>query len=148
MGDVGEMTTQTFVCATENETRNLGRRIGQNLRSGSLVSLTGPLGAGKTVIAKGIAQALNITEPIVSPTYTLVQEYEGDMALHHLDLYRINGAEDFEGIGGEELLYEEGVTLIEWSEKIAELLPSHTVYITISINDAQKRHIEVKGIDL
>lgn len=148
MAEMAERTTQTFVCATEEETRDLGRRIGRNLRSGSLVSLTGPLGAGKTVIAKGIAQALNITEAVVSPTFTLVQEYEGDLSLHHLDLYRISGAEDFEGIGGEELLYEEGVTLIEWSEKIVELLPSHTIYITISITDTQERHIAVKGLDL
>lgn len=148
MAEMAEMTTQTFVCTTEEETRDLGRRIGRNLISGSLVSLTGPLGAGKTVIAKGIAQALNITEAVVSPTFTLVQEYEGDLSLHHLDLYRISGAEDFEGIGGEELLYEEGVTLIEWSEKIAELLPSHTIYITISITDTQERHIAVKGLDL
>ncbi|MBN2860547.1 MAG: tRNA (adenosine(37)-N6)-threonylcarbamoyltransferase complex ATPase subunit type 1 TsaE [Sphaerochaetaceae bacterium] len=142
------MTSRTFVCATEAETMELGRRIGRNLSSGSLVSLTGPLGAGKTVIAKGIAQAMNITEAVVSPTFTLVQEYEGDMDLHHLDLYRINGAEDFEGIGGEELLYEKGVTLIEWSEKIAELLPSHTIFIAISINDTQERLIEVKGMNL
>ena len=141
-------STRTFICTSEEETRELGRKIGRTLCSGALVSLTGPLGAGKTVIAKGIAEALHITEAIVSPTFTLVQEYEGDMELHHLDLYRISGAEDFEGIGGEELLWEKGVTLIEWSEKIAELLPAHTIYVSISIAETQERHIEVRGLDL
>ncbi len=113
-----------FTCMSEDETKELGRRIGKALTSGSLVSLRGSLGAGKTVIAKGIAQSLGITEAIVSPTFTLIQEYEGDMTLHHLDLYRIDGPEEFDGIGGEELLWDEGVTLIEWSEKIEELLPA------------------------
>ncbi len=145
---MAEKSTQRFICASEEETKELGRRIGRALSSGSLVSLTGPLGAGKTVLAKGIAQALHITEAIVSPSFTLIQEYEGDMELHHLDLYRISGAEDFEGIGGEELLWETGVTLIEWSEKIADLLPAHTIYISFSIGDTQERHVEVKGLDL
>lgn len=135
-------------CATEQDTKELGRRIGKALSSGSLVSLRGPLGAGKTVIAKGIAQSLDITEAIVSPTFTLVQEYEGSQALHHLDLYRIDGAEEFDGIGGEELLYDEGVTLIEWSEKIDELLPAHTIYISLTIGEKQERIIEVKGLAL
>ncbi len=141
MGD-----TTLFTCTTEQETKALGRKIGKALTSGSLVSLRGPLGAGKTVIAKGIAQSLDITEAIVSPTFTLVQEYEGKLELHHLDLYRIEGEEEFDGIGGEELLYEEGVTLIEWSEKIDTLLPSHTIYITITLGENQERYIEVKGL--
>ncbi len=137
-----------FTCQSEQETKELGKKIGKNLSSGALISLRGPLGAGKTVIAKGIAQALGIDEAIVSPTFTIIQEYDGDLELHHLDLYRIDGVEEFEGVGGEELLYTEGVTLIEWSEKIEEILPAHTIYITLSIQENQDRIIAIEGLNL
>ena len=115
---------------------------------GSVISLRGPLGAGKTVIAKGVADYLQIREAIVSPTFTLIQEYEGSFPLHHMDLYRIEGLEDFDGIGGEELLYSEGITLIEWSEKIDEILPPHTIRVEISIGSDGSRTIVVTGIAL
>jgi tRNA threonylcarbamoyladenosine biosynthesis protein TsaE len=121
-------------------------RLGRAIPAGTVVSLQGPLGAGKTVIAKGIAEALQINEAIVSPTFTLVQEYEGTMPLHHLDLFRLQGIDDFSGIGGEELLYSDGITIIEWSEKIEEILPPGTVRIKISIGDNGSRKIAVSGV--
>ena len=133
---------------SEEETRALGRRIGENLGPGSIVSLSGPLGSGKTVIAKGVAEALEITEPIVSPTFTLIQEYCGKLELYHMDLYRLEGADDFAGIGGEELLYAGGVSLIEWSEKIAELLPKSTIKIVLAINDDGSRTVAITGVAL
>ena len=138
--------TMSFTTRSEDETRELGRRIGAACPPGSVVSLRGPLGAGKTVIAKGIAEALRIEEAIVSPTFTLVQEYEGTMPLHHMDLYRIDGLEDFGSIGGEELLYNEGITLIEWSEKIDGILPPHTIRVTIAIEGDGKRLINITGV--
>lgn len=138
----------TFKSCSERETKEIGRRVGSACGAGSVISLRGPLGAGKTVIAKGIAEALHITEAIVSPTFTLVQEYEGTMPMHHMDLYRIDGVEEFGGIGGEELLYSEGVTLIEWSEKIEEILPAHTIRVQVTIDADGCRTITVSGVAL
>jgi tRNA threonylcarbamoyladenosine biosynthesis protein TsaE len=91
---------------------------------------------------------LGISEPIVSPTFTLIQEYEGTLPLHHMDLYRIGSTEEFEMIGGEELLYSNGVTLIEWSEKIADMLPDSTLYVDIGIMPNQERTITLQGADV
>lgn len=138
--------TQIHLCRTIEDTLALGKRIGENCLPGTVISLRGPLGSGKTVIAKGIALALGIAESIVSPTFTLVQEYEGKLPMHHMDLYRIDSIEDFAGIGGEELLYNNGITLIEWSEKINRILPPHTIYITIAILEDQTRSISLEGM--
>ncbi len=140
-----EMTIET---KNVEETEALGRRIGEKLKRGDVVSLRGSLGAGKTVIAKGIASALRIEEAIVSPTFTLVQEYEGDEKLYHLDIYRLSGEDEFESMGGEEFLYPDGISLIEWSEKIDSLLPPDTIYIDITINDDLTRKITIKGLEL
>ena len=86
-----------------SETETEGRKLGESLRKGDVVSLRGSLGAGKTVLAKGIAESLGITEAIVSPTFTIVQEYSGREKLYHLDLYRLSGEDEFESMGGEEL---------------------------------------------
>lgn len=154
------MTTATFMTRTEaagimefttygvQETEDLGRRLGQKLGPGSVVSLRGSLGAGKTVIAKGIARSLGITEAIVSPTFTLVQEYEGALPLYHMDLYRIGDSGEFEMFGGEEMLYGNGVTLVEWSEIIQDMLPENTIYVTVGINPDQSRTITIEGMIL
>lgn len=130
-----------------NETESLGIRIGNALRKGDVISLRGSLGAGKTVLAKGIAKALDIKEAIVSPTFTLVQEYDGNMKMYHLDLYRLSGEDEFESMGGEEFLYPDGITLVEWSEKIESMLPDDTIYIDIRINEDESRTITIKKGD-
>ena len=130
------------------ETEELGKKIGNALKKGDVVSLRGSLGAGKTVIAKGIARSLGIEEAIVSPTFTLVQEYDGREKLYHLDIYRLSGDDEFESMGGEEFLYPDGITLIEWSEKIDDMLPDNTIYITVTINDDLSRTIEIEGPEL
>lgn len=134
--------------SSPQETADLGYRIGKACAAGSIVSLRGSLGAGKTVLAKGIARALGITEAIVSPTFTLIQEYEGTLPLYHMDLYRISGTDEFEMIGGEEMLYGKGVTLIEWSEKIQDMLPDGTIFVDISIMPDTNREITIEGIEL
>lgn len=127
------------------ETEKLGFKLGSLLEEGDVVSLRGSLGAGKTVLAKGIARALGIKESIVSPTFTLVQEYEGDKKLYHLDIYRLSGEDEFESMGGEEFLYPDGITLIEWSEKIDSMLPDDTLFIQVSIGEDQARTITIEG---
>ncbi len=100
------------------------------------------------MLAKGIARALGITEAIVSPTFTLVQEYDGREKLYHLDIYRLSGEDEFESMGGEEFLYPDGISLIEWSEKIDSMLPPSTIYIDITINDDLTRKITIKGLEV
>jgi len=123
----------------------LGRSIGETCKPGCVISLRGSLGAGKTVFAKGVARSLGIQEAIVSPTFTLVQEYEGRIPMYHMDLYRITSEEDFQMIGGEDLLYSDGVCLIEWSEIINYLLPTGTLFVEIKVNEDQNRTVTLKG---
>lgn len=138
-----------IVSKSAEETKEIGKKIANAVKSGDIISLTGSLGAGKTVLTKGIAEELGITEAIVSPTFTLVQEYdEGRLYLSHLDLYRLSGEDEFESMGGEDFLYQDGLTIIEWSEKIASLLPKKTIYITITINEDLSRNIEIKGLEI
>ncbi len=134
-----------YISQSSEETEKLGEKLGMKLKKGQVVSLRGSLGAGKTVLAKGIAKALGIKEAIVSPTFTIVQEYDGDKKLYHLDLYRLSGDDEFESMGGEEFLYSDGITLIEWSEKIEDMLPDDTLFVNISINNDLSRTIELKG---
>ena len=138
-----------MISDSADKTLEIGRKIGEKLRKGSVVSLRGSLGAGKTVLAKGIAEALGIREAIVSPTFTIVQEYDGEnMRMYHLDLYRLSGDDEFESMGGDEFLSPDGVTLIEWSEKIEDMLPDDTIFIDITINDDLSRDITVKGMEI
>lgn len=130
---------------SEKETEEIGYRFGKSLKRGDTVSLIGSLGAGKTVFAKGIARALDITEAVVSPTFTLVQEYEGSEKLYHLDLYRLSGEDEFESMGGEEFLYPDGITLVEWAEKIGDMMRSDAFFVAITINDDESREITIEG---
>ncbi|MDD7009445.1 MAG: tRNA (adenosine(37)-N6)-threonylcarbamoyltransferase complex ATPase subunit type 1 TsaE [Bullifex sp.] len=136
------------ISSSEQETRELGKRMAGKVTPGTVISLRGSLGAGKTVFAKGFAEGLGITEAIVSPTFTLVQEYDGRLKLYHLDLYRLSGEDEFESMGGEDFLYSDGVALIEWSEKIEDMLPDDTIFINITINEDLTRSIEIRGIEL
>ena len=118
---------------TSSETKELGKKIAASAAAGSVFALIGDLGVGKTVFTKGFAEGLGITEHISSPTFTLVNEYhDGRLPFYHFDVYRIEEAEELEMIGFEEYLYGKGVTLIEWANRIPELLPPNTVRITIA----------------
>ena len=136
---------KTVTCRTASDMEELGRSIGETCTPGCVISLRGSLGAGKTVFAKGVARSLGIQEAIVSPTFTLVQEYDGRIPMYHMDLYRITSEEDFQMIGGEDLLYSDGVCLIEWSEIINYLLPSGTLFVEIKVNEDQSRTVTLKG---
>lgn len=134
-----------YLSHSEDETQKIGFEVAEKIKKGDVISLTGSLGAGKTVFAKGFAKQLGIEEAIVSPTFTLVQEYDGRMKMYHLDLYRLSGEDEFESMGGEDFLYSDGVTLIEWSEKIESMLPDDTIYVEITINEDLTRAIEITG---
>lgn len=130
------------------ETLALGKRIGQALTDGQVIALRGGLGAGKTVLAKGIALGLGISDEVVSPSFTLIQSYQGRLVLNHLDLYRLDSIEEFEMIGGDEYLDPDGVTIIEWAEKVQEIMPKTTKTITITIEENLDRTIRLEGFAL
>ncbi len=117
------------------ETRDVGRRLGGTLQPGDVLALTGPLGAGKTVFAQGVAESLGIDEPVTSPTFTLISEYEGRMPFYHMDLYRLGTPDEFVWLGVEEMLNGSGVSLVEWSEKAGEELPDRAIHVRIEICD-------------
>ena len=134
-----------YLSHSEDETQKIGYEVAEKIKKGDVISLTGSLGAGKTVFTIGFAKQLGIEEAIVSPTFTLVQEYDGREKMYHLDLYRLSGEDEFESMGGEDFLYSDGVTLIEWSEKIESMLPDDTIYVRITINEDLTRTIEITG---
>ncbi len=116
------------------ETQDLGVCLAGLLPRGSLVCLTGELGAGKTAFAQGVARGLGIRARVSSPTFTLINEYPGDIPLYHLDLYRLERPEDLEDLGLEEYFASDGVALIEWAERAEGILPDR--YLGIEIERA------------
>lgn len=121
-----------IITNSEAETLEVGRKIADNARPGELYCLNGDLGAGKTVFAKGFAEGLGIKEPVTSPTFTIIKEYdEGRIPLYHFDVYRIADPSEMDAIGYEEYFFGSGVCLVEWSELISELIPENAVHIDI-----------------
>lgn len=114
------------------ETFEVGKRIGKGAKAGQVYALIGDLGVGKTVFTQGLAEGLGITEPVNSPTFTILQEYEeGRLPFYHFDVYRIGDVEEMEEIGYEDCFYGNGVSLIEWADLIEELLPPERIKITV-----------------
>lgn len=125
---------------------DLGRRLGETVEGGTVVALRGGLGAGKTTFTKGFAAGLGIDEEVTSPTYTIVSEYEGRLRLHHVDAYRLSGAEDFDSVGGEDLLSDSGgVCLIEWSERIVGALPPDAAVAAFEVQGDGSRVLTIEG---
>ena len=123
------MVYETF---SAEETEKLGEQIGREAKPGEVYTLIGDLGVGKTVFTQGIAKGLEITEPICSPTFTIVQVYEeGRLPFYHFDVYRIGDIEEMEEIGYDDYFFGEGICLIEWAELIEEILPENRISITI-----------------
>lgn len=134
---------------SQEESMDFAKKMAEKLEAGSIVCLDGDLGVGKTVFAKGFALGLGITEPITSPTFTIVQIYEeGKMPLYHFDVYRISDIDEMDEIGYEDYFFGSGVSLVEWSNLIVELIPDNAIYVEI-IKDPEKgfdyRKIVVRG---
>ena len=114
------------------ETFEVGRTIGMNAKPGQIYTLTGDLGVGKTGFTQGVAAGLGITEPVNSPTFTIIQEYEdGRLPFYHFDVYRIGDLEEMEEIGYDDYFFGQGICLIEWAELIEEILPEKRIEVTI-----------------
>ena len=117
------------------ETFELGERLGLEASPGMIYCLEGDLGVGKTVFTQGFARGLGITDPVTSPTFTIVQQYEeGRIPLYHFDVYRLGDVEEMEEIGYEDCFYGDGVCLIEWPSLIDEILPETAVWVCIEKN--------------
>ncbi|HEX6311084.1 MAG TPA: tRNA (adenosine(37)-N6)-threonylcarbamoyltransferase complex ATPase subunit type 1 TsaE [Acidimicrobiia bacterium] len=114
----------TAVTTSADETARLANAVASVLRPGDVVVLAGGLGSGKTTFAKGLGAALGVTEPMVSPTFTLVREYEGRIPLVHVDVYRLDRVQELHDIGLDELLGEQAVTVVEWGDLVAAFLPA------------------------
>lgn len=126
---------ERFETFSEEETFALGEKIGKEAQAGQVYTLLGDLGVGKTVFTQGVAKGLGITEPICSPTFTIVQVYEeGRLPFYHFDVYRIGDAEEMDEIGYEDYFYGDGVAFIEWANLIEELIPDNRIQITIQKN--------------
>lgn len=113
------------------ETEALGEKMGRNAKAGQIFCLSGDLGVGKTVFTKGFAKGLAIEEAVTSPTFAIVNTYEGRLPLYHFDVYRISSEEEMEDTGYEEYFYGNGVCLVEWAELVQGLIPADAVWITI-----------------
>jgi tRNA threonylcarbamoyladenosine biosynthesis protein TsaE len=128
---------------------DLGVELGRRLGRGDIVALHGPLGAGKTTLVKGIARSLLIEEPVTSPSFTLIAEYDGcreglPIILYHVDLYRINHPQEIEDLGLEEILGASGICVIEWAEKAAEFLPDSAIQVEIALLHGENRSVEIE----
>lgn len=139
---------QQILSHNEQETRKVGEKIAQMLKKGDIICLEGDLGAGKTILSKAIAESLGIQEPVTSPTYTIVHEYKGSIPLYHFDVYRIMTVEEMFELGFDEYIFGEGICVIEWADKIKEIIPSTSIWIKILYGqNNQDRIISINGLD-
>lgn len=142
-----------MIIETKNarETYEVGEKIGRQARPGQVYTLVGDLGVGKTVFTQGVAGGLGITEPVSSPTFTIIQEYEeGRLPFYHFDVYRIGCIEEMDEIGYEDYFYGKGICLIEWANLIEEIIPEDAISITIE-KELEKgfdyRRIIIEGME-
>ncbi|MDR2535792.1 MAG: tRNA (adenosine(37)-N6)-threonylcarbamoyltransferase complex ATPase subunit type 1 TsaE [Treponema sp.] len=134
-----------IVSSSPEETIAAGEQLARHLGPGSVVALRGGLGVGKTYFAKGIAQGLGVQEEVTSPTYTIISEYEGRLPFYHIDAYRLQGDSDFSNIGGEEVLYGTGVSVIEWSERLSAMIPEDAIVVEIELLEQGQRNIQIRS---
>ena len=134
-----------YITHSPQETRALGGRLADVLWAGAVVAFTGDLGAAKTAFVSGMAEALGVEERVTSPTFTIVNEYEGGrLPLFHFDMYRLGDADELFHIGWEDYLARGGICAVEWSENVDEAM-ENAVYITIHKTGEQTRRIEIEG---
>ena len=136
-----------FETSSAAETMSLGRRLAARLGPGSVVAFYGELGAGKTTMIKGIAEGLGVRETVKSPSFVVATEYQGDLPVSHVDLYRIAGPEGLESIDLEGYIGERGVCLIEWADRAGEDLPDERISVYIEISGTGRR-VRIEGLEV
>ena len=139
------MLTATFTCESPDETRQLGELIGRMAQPGEVWSLSGPLGAGKTVLVQGLAQGLGFPATATSPTFTLQHIYEGRLNLYHFDWYRLSKPREVEELGWAEWTGRGGVVAVEWGDKFPQLLPPSTIKVAIEFVNEDSRRLTVEA---
>ena len=139
-----------FITRSPDETRALGGRLADALQGGEVIAFTGDLGAGKTAFVSGMACALGVDERVTSPTFTIVNEYEGGrLPLFHFDMYRLGSADELFHIGWEDYLARGGICAVEWSENVDEAIDEDAIRVAIIRGDDENsRVITIEGVDL
>lgn len=132
------------VSRSPEETQAVGEGLGARLVAGSVVACTGELGAGKTCFLQGLARGLGVTGDVTSPTFVLVNQYRGRLPIHHLDAYRTGSLTELVDLGLEEMLHGDGVTVIEWADKLLPLLPARTIHVHLSGLGDEPREIRIQ----
>ena len=136
-----------YITNSPEETEKIGAALGKILKPGTVIAYRGDLGAGKTAFTRGLARGLGITDPVTSPTYTIVNEYLGGrMPLFHFDMYRLTSSDDLWDIGWEDYLDRNGVCAVEWSENVEDAMED-AIYITIEKLGEDTRQITIEGGD-
>ncbi|MEA1986910.1 MAG: tRNA (adenosine(37)-N6)-threonylcarbamoyltransferase complex ATPase subunit type 1 TsaE [Candidatus Marinimicrobia bacterium] len=142
------MKNKTIISNSANETEKIAYELASQLKSGDTLALIGNLASGKTTFSKGFCKYFNVIENVTSPTYTIINEYTGDIPIFHIDCYRINNTQELLNLGIEEYFDFDGIMLIEWPEKILDFLPNDTIIINFAHHekDDNKRIIKIKTI--
>lgn len=134
--------TEVIESLREQDTYDLGKKLGENCKPGDIILLNGDLGVGKTIFTKGFGKGLGIEEPISSPTFTIMQIYEqGRLPLYHFDVYRIGDVDEMYEIGYEEYFYGDGVCIVEWADLIEDIIPDDAIRIRIEYGDKEGERI-------
>jgi len=144
MADSTRSSIVDFVSHSAVQTQKAGAVLGRLLERGDIILLEGELGAGKTTFTKGVGQGLDVGGYVNSPTFTLVNEYQGRLPLYHLDCYRLESGREALDFGLEEYLYGEGATIIEWPERISEVLPGECLRVKLSYVNETKRALRLE----
>lgn len=139
------MLTTSFTCETPEQTFQLGQLIGQKAQAGDTWSLSGPLGAGKTLLVQGMAKGLGFEGPVTSPTFNLQHIYEGRLNLYHFDWYRLNHSREVEELGWEEWINRGGMVVVEWGDKFSNLFPQTTLKLVLEFMSEEIRRVFVEA---
>ncbi len=137
--------THRFESRSAAETQRIGETLGARLRPGDVVACIGELGTGKTCFLQGLLRGLGVPEPVTSPTFVLINQYQGRLPVYHVDAYRTESLTEILDLGIEEIVWGDGVTVIEWGEKLLPLLPAHTILVRIRGLGEEPREIVVEG---
>jgi tRNA threonylcarbamoyladenosine biosynthesis protein TsaE len=138
------MTGLRLRSADEATTKAIGAALAGLLDPGDVVGLAGDLGAGKTRLVQGAAVALGVDDPVLSPTFMLLREYDGDLPVHHVDAYRLAGPVELEDLGLDEVLAPDAVAFVEWADRVAAVLPESWLELVLHIRDDDTREVDVR----
>lgn len=151
------MESESYVTHSEKETIELGKRFAERLHRGDCVTLFGDLGAGKTEFAKGVCEFFNVTDIVSSPTYTIMNQYDGELSdgqpiqIYHIDLYRIKTSEELDNVGFDDCMYSHNsIKLVEWAERAEQILPAsrYSIHLSSSNEDDSMRIVEITAIGM